>query len=365
MNDAEWNGLISRLPGVHILQTAEWGKVKAAYGWEVIRKIWTDGQGIVSAAAQVLRRKIRIAGIPLPYCILYIPRGPMLDWNDKELASRVLSDLKQLARAEHALQVKVDPEAVIETALPDGLPGADAAPKDGVTSNLRGQGWRYSAEQIQFKNTVVISLEDSEEALLARMKQKTRYNIRLAQKKGVSIRQADKADFPVMYRMYAETSLRDGFAIRSPEYYYEVWNTFFQDGLAHGLLAEVDGEPVAGLMLFHFAGKAWYLYGMSTDRHREKMPNYLLQWEAILLAKTLGCKVYDLWGAPDRFDESDSMWGVFRFKEGLGGSVVLTCGAWDYTPYPFLYRLYNKVIPAVMAALRRTGKQQTINQLSQ
>ena len=78
MNDVEWNDLISRLPGVHILQTAEWGKVKAVYGWEVIRKTWTDGQGTVTAAAQVLRRRIRIAGIPFPYCVLYIPRGPML-----------------------------------------------------------------------------------------------------------------------------------------------------------------------------------------------------------------------------------------------------------------------------------------------
>ena len=365
MIDTEWNKMISRIPGAHILQTAEWGKVKAAFGWEVIRKTWMDEQGTPTAAAQVLRRKIRIAGIPFPFCVLYVPRGPILDWSDKGLVSQVLSDLEQLARAEHALQIKIDPEAIVGTGLPDVQTGEEPSSTAVVTDVLRGQGWRYSSEQIQFKNTVIINLEDSEEVLLTRMKQKTRYNIRLAQKKGVIIRQASKEDFPVMYRMYAETSLRDGFAIRSPDYYYEVWNTFFGNGLAHGLIAEVDGELVAGLMLFHFTGRAWYLYGMSTDKHREKMPNYLLQWEAIRLAKALGCMIYDLWGAPDRFDESDSMWGVFRFKEGLGGTVVRTCGAWDYTPYPFIYKLYNKIIPAIMSALRRTGKQRTINQLAQ
>ncbi len=365
MIDQDWNSLIKRLPGAHILQTAEWGKVKSVYGWEVIRKTWQDGQGSPAGAALVLRRKIRLAGISLPFCVLYVPRGPMIDWKDGELVSRVLIDLEQLARAEHALQIKIDPEAVLGTGLPEEQVGEETIIANGVIDRLSRHGWRYSSEQIQFKNTVFIDLECSEEDLLARMKQKTRYNIRLAQKKGVTVRQAAEKDFPVLFKMYAETSLRDGFAIRSPEYYYEVWTTFFRNNLAHGLMAEVDGEPVAGLMLFHFAGRAWYLYGMSTDKHREKMPNYLLQWEAIRLAKSLGCKVYDLWGAPDNFDESDSMWGVYRFKEGLGGVVMRTCGAWDFTPYRFMYRLYNKIIPAVMAALRKSGKQKTIQQLAQ
>jgi len=365
MNDSKWNTMISQLPGMHILQTKEWGNVKAAYGWEVIRKTWMDDQGIPVAAAQVLRRKIRIAGIPFPFSVLYIPRGPMLDWGDKDLVSHVLSDLEHLARAEHALQIKIDPEAVVGTGLPDEQPDGELLSAAVVTDVLRGQGWRYSSEQVQFKNTVIINLEYSEEALLARMKQKTRYNIRLAQKKGVTVRLISRQDFPVLYKMYAETSLRDGFAIRSDEYYFKVWNTFLENGMAHGLLAEVEGEPVAGLLLFHFANRAWYLYGMSTDQHREKMPNYLLQWEAMRLAKQLGCEMYDLWGAPDVFNETDNMWGVFRFKEGLGGEVIRTCGAWDFTPYPIIYRFYNRVLPSVMAILRKLGKRKTQNQLAQ
>lgn len=125
------------------------------------------------------------------------------------------------------------------------------------------------------------------------------------------------------------------------------------------LIAEVDGEPVAAIWLFMFAGRAYYVYGMSREAHREKMPNYLLQWEAMKRAKARGCSVYDLWGAPDEFNESDSMWGVFHFKEGLGGQVVRTLGAWDYAPNPFWYRLYSEIIPRVLDVMRSRGKAST------
>jgi lipid II:glycine glycyltransferase (peptidoglycan interpeptide bridge formation enzyme) len=112
-------------------------------------------------------------------------------------------------------------------------------------------------------------------------------------------------------------------------------------------------------MLFYLGKHAWYLYGMSSGQHREKMPNNLLQWEAMGLAKSHGCQVYDLWGAPDHFDESDSMYGVFRFKEGLGASVMRTCGAWDYVINPFGYVLYQQLLPKLLNMLRRNRKQET------
>jgi lipid II:glycine glycyltransferase (peptidoglycan interpeptide bridge formation enzyme) len=111
--------------------------------------------------------------------------------------------------------------------------------------------------------------------------------------------------------------------------------------------------------MFYFAGQAVYLFGMSRAEHREKMTSYLLQWEAIRRAKTLGCRVYNLWGAPDEFDESDGLWGVFRFKEGLGGYVLRTIGAWDFTPNPLLYKLYTQVLPRLMDILRARGKART------
>ena len=125
------------------------------------------------------------------------------------------------------------------------------------------------------------------------------------------------------------------------------------------LIAEAAGEPVAAVIIYRFAGRAWYLSGMSLDAHREKMPNYLLQWEAMRRAKAAGCTVYDLWGAPEAFNEMDSLWGVFRFKEGLGGKVFRTLGAWDYPVRPGIYRLYTQILPRLLDMMRRRGNERT------
>jgi lipid II:glycine glycyltransferase (peptidoglycan interpeptide bridge formation enzyme) len=121
---------------------------------------------------------------------------------------------------------------------------------------------------------------------------------------------------------------------------------------------------VAGIFSFYFARRAWYLYGMSRQAHREKMPNYLLQWEAMRRAKARNCTQYDLWGAPDVFNESDSMWGVFRFKEGIGGQVVRFSGAWDYAARPLAYVLYTRILPRVLDIMRRRGRARTRQEVS-
>ena len=159
--------------------------------------------------------------------------------------------------------------------------------------------------------------------------------------------------------MYAETSVRDGFVIRGQGYYQDAWGRFMAAGLAQPLLAEVDGEPVGALVVFAFGRTAWYMYGMSRDAHREKMPNHLLQWEAIRWARAHGCETYDFWGAPDDFVESDPLWGVWKFKEGFGGQVVRHLGAWDYAPSPTLYKLYTRLLPRVLDLMRRRGRQAT------
>jgi lipid II:glycine glycyltransferase (peptidoglycan interpeptide bridge formation enzyme) len=116
---------------------------------------------------------------------------------------------------------------------------------------------------------------------------------------------------------------------------------------------------LAAIFIFMFGDRAYYLYGMSRDEHRELMPAYLLQWEAIRRAKEAGCTVYDLWGAPEEFNEMDDLWGVYRFKEGLGGRVVRTLGAWDYAPNSLWYGLYAKVMPKVLDVMRFRGRART------
>ena len=241
-----------------------------------------------------------------------------------------------VARRDRAIFIKIDPDLN----QPD-------------RSILLDRGWRYSAEQIQFRNTMLIDLTRSEDDLLAAMKPKTRYNVRLAQKKGVTIRSGDLSDLDLLYAMYAETAQRDGFIIRPIDYYRDAWGSFIRSGLAHPLIAEVDQEAVAGLILFRFADRAWYMYGMSRNAHRDKMPNHLLQWEAMRWAKAQGCTVYDLWGAPDELNESDSMWGVYKFKDGLGAEFAPHVGAHDFVVSRPGYWLYTQAMPRVLNVMRR------------
>jgi peptidoglycan pentaglycine glycine transferase (the first glycine) len=357
--DPGWDQLIQKIPGAHLLQTYEWARIKAEVGWRAVPLMWPDEKGNPLAAALFLIRTVTIARIGPKISIGYIPRGPMLDWADKSLRTQVFSDLIDLARKEHVLFLKIDPELRLGT----GVPGRDDAWEDpvgeAVLQEMKQSGWRFSESQVQFRNTALLSLDGSEEEWLKRMKQKARYNLRLAQRDGVQVREAAQQEFPLLYKMYAETSVRDGFVIRSQEYYLSVWNSFFEAGMLAPLVAEVDGQMVAGLMLFTLGNTAWYLYGMSTGQHREKMPNNLLQWEAMRIAKYKGCQVYDLWGAPDHFDETDPMFGVFRFKEGLGASVLRTCGAWDYVINPIGYTLYQQVLPRLLNVLRRNRKTET------
>ena len=322
-----------------------------------------------AAAALILKRTIPMGGMSARLSILYAPKGPLLDWTNESLRNRVLNDLQSFAKKQGGIFLKMDPDVVLGTGIPSGQNDVLDNSGQSLMSELKRRGWRSSADQIQFKNTVLIDLQPSEEELLARMKQKTRYNIRLAEKKGVALRIGTPDDFDMLYKMYAETSLRDGFVIRNEEYYKTVWGTFQrvanspianpQSPVAEALIAEVNHEPVAAIFVFYFAGRAYYVYGMSRDVHREKMPTYLLQWEALKRARANGCTVYDLWGAPDVFDESDSMWGVYRFKEGLGGKVVRTLGAWDFAPHPLWYRLYSEIIPRLLDVMRSRGKAKT------
>jgi lipid II:glycine glycyltransferase (peptidoglycan interpeptide bridge formation enzyme) len=355
-----WNDLVAGLPGAHILQTRQWAEVKAAYGWTPLPRIWKDSAGLVQAAALVLERTVS----PLKLRVLYVPRGPLLDWSDAVLRNKVLDNLQAMARKRGAIFIKIDPELVTGKGIPGTPEALETDTGHSVLKELGRRGWRFSDEQIQFRNTVWVSLDGSETDRLGRLKQKWRYNLRLAQRKEVLVRRGVLSDLPRFYRMYAETSVRDGFVIRSEEYYSAVWKRFMENQMATPLIAEVEGEPVAGLMLFHFAQRAWYLYGMSTQASREKMPNYLLQWEAMSLAAQKGCTVYDLWGAPDNFDESDGMWGVFRFKEGMGGEVIRTCGAWDFAASPILYPAYTRLLPRLLDLLRRRGKAQTKREVS-
>ena len=317
----------------HVLQTSHWAALKAP-GWSGQHIVWGD-ESSPEAAASILTRSLGRA----PIKIQYVPKGPIVR-PDIAMWEKLLPELEAHARSSRALFIKIDPDVDADSDLGRAL-----------VQLLQRRGWVFSADQIQFRNTMLSDLTMGEEALLAGMKQKTRYNIRLAGRRGVEVTPSN--DFNAFYDLYAETSARDGFLIRPRDYYLRVMNRLQGNGLGQLLLAWDQDALVAGLFLFRFGPTAWYFYGASSNKGRRNMPTYLLQWEAMRWAISQGCTTYDWWGAPNNLHESDPMWGVYRFKEGFGGRFTRWIGAWDYAPNRTFYRAYAQAMPKVLDLMRR------------
>lgn len=340
----EWQTILPQLPNAHPLQSWRWGELKAEWGWTTRAVVWEQVQMPV-AGALVLTRKL--GRVPLHF--LYTPKGPLLDWSNQALRERVMRDLQTIAKQDGALFLKIDPDVVQAT-------GVEAEPDptgQTIMAELTERGWHYSPEQIQFKNTVMLDLTQSEDELLAGMKSKTRYNIRLAAKKGVTVRMANPADFEQIAGLFQQTAERNGFLIRPQAYYLTMWQLFYRDNRLIPLVAEYEGQMLSAVMVLHTDQVAVYKDGASSDQERNRMPAYLVQWEAVRQAQARGCTHYDMWGAPDVFDESDSLWGVWRFKKGWNGTVRHHIGAWDFPASPLLYNLFTSVLPRYRAWLRR------------
>jgi lipid II:glycine glycyltransferase (peptidoglycan interpeptide bridge formation enzyme) len=337
----EWDRALLALPHPHVLQSYLWGEVKRVTGWVPRRFLLLDS-GKVRAAAAVLARRLPVLRAP----ILYVPKGPLVaEAADAPLLEEVLDFLEQLSLEEGAVLVKIDPDWPAEAR--------------GALEALARRGWRRG-EPVQFRNTVRVDLAADEATLLARMKPKTRYNIRLAERHGVVVRTGGVADLPAFFALYEETGRRDGFLIRPYAYYRVVWQAFLEAGLGQLFLAEHDGQCLAGVLAFRFGPTAWYMYGASASTKRDLMPNHLLQWTVMRWARAHGCITYDLWGAPDRLDESDPLWGVYRFKTGFGGQFVAQIGAYDYPAHPVLYRGVTWLLPRVLALWRQARGQPTL-----
>ncbi len=304
----------------HLLQSPLWGQFKAKFGWEpeVFRS--------QSSQAQVLFRKL-----PLGLSLAYLPKGPVgEDW--ASLWPQIDAACKR--RRAVFLQVELD------------LAEGDLTPD--IADQL--QGFIMEPHTIQPRNTILVDLQVDEEELLAHMKQKTRYNIRLAEKKGVVVRETN--DIQGFYRLMQTTGTRDSFAVHDISYYQQAYDIFSPTGECVLLGAFFENKPLAYLMLFLSGERSWYFYGASDDASRNLMPTYLLQWEAMRWSKAHGATVYDLWGIPDASEaeleeqfmqRSDGLWGVYRFKRGFGGEVVRSAPAFIRVYKPLLYLVFQKI----------------------
>ncbi len=336
VTDAEtWDAFLLAHPQGHLLQSFAWGELKGAFGWEPLRLALVEG-GETRAVAQVLFR--RMAGVSLAY----IPRGPVVDWADEEAVGLLLEGVARAGRARRVLFFKVEPN------LPD-TPEAHA--------RMRMLGF-VSARTVQPRSTIVVDLRPDEEAFLARMKPKTRYNIRLAGRRGVVVRPArGPEEVDLFYDLLRETARRDRFGIHTLDYYHALYRLFNQAGRGALLFAGREGETLAGLWVVAFGQETIYMYGASHEQGQRHMPTYLLQWEAMRWARAQGCTRYDLWGIPESVAQGedprehlpeknvrDGLWGVYRFKQGFGGEVWSSVGAYDRPCRPWLYRVYRSFL---------------------
>lgn len=317
---SEWEHFLQNHPNAHLLQRGEWGELKASFGWKAVRMIHGD------IGVQILFRKL-----PLGFTIGYIPKPVMSD-NLLVTSNGFWGEIDFICNQQHAIFLKLEPDLW-----------------EGEASSLvsRHSSLVTAPNNIQPPRTIIVDIRGLEEEILGRMKQKTRYNIRLAEKKDVTVRIWN--DIPAFYKMMTVTGNRDDFGVHSFKYYERAYELLHPKGLCEILVAEYEGKPLAALMVAKSGIHSYYLYGASTDEERNRMPAYLVQWEAIKWAKSCGCEDYDLWGVPDE-DENilesnfekrhDGLWGVYRFKRGFGGELKRAAQALDRVYNPPMYKVY-------------------------
>ena len=296
----EWNQFISQNNG-SFLQSWQWGSFQES----LFRKIWRiETQGLKGLVIKY--------NLPMGKNYLYCPRGPVGPSSDLK---SFLKEVKQIAKQEKSIFFKIEPEQDFK---------------------LPGHKLKKSSKQIQPAKTLILDLSKPEQKILSDMRQKTRYNIRLAQRKGIKIKSGNHDQIDAFLDLLAKTAKRDKFYIHPKDYYKKMIEVLEQEGIIKLFLAKYQDQTIAANLVGFFGKTATYLHGASDYETRQTMAPYLLQWYTIRQAKELGFKYYDLWG----FD--DKRWpGVSRFKKGFNGREVAYPGAFNSVYRPGWYILYN------------------------
>lgn len=307
-------------------QSLEWGKVKDSWTNEVV--LAEDENGNIIGSLSVLIRKIPIFGN-----LMYSSRGPVCDIHDEKVLKQLTDGVKELAKKYHAFVLKIEPD----------IKSDDKEFREIVTKlgyKIKDDAKDFS-EEIQPRYVFRLDIKGkTEDEIFAGFHQKTRYNIRLATKKGVTVKEGTKEDLKDFHKIMVETGSRDGFIIRSLEYFEKMYDELAPEHMKL-LMAYYEGKPISGVIPIMYGNKTWYLYGASSNEYRNVMPNYLLQWEMIKLAISRGDDIYDLRGVSGVVDESHPQYGLYRFKKGFGAEFTEFLGE-IYIPFkPMWYELYK------------------------
>lgn len=331
--DAEWDAFVASHPNGSILQTTNWARLKNRFGW-TSHRVWLKKDGRFVAGAQILFRSALLG----MFKMAYIPHGPLVDWSDDEQIKVLFNQIDQSVYQNRAGILKLEP-----------LLWEDEFGIENWAAVCQRGGLIVPTDTVQPPRTVMIDIRGSDEEILAAMKSKTRYNIRLSDRKDVIVREGKAADLPKFIQLIQMTGQRDNFGTHDPRYYRDAFELFAPENAAL-LIAEYDEQPLAAAFVTAIGQTATYLYGASSDQERNRMPAYAVQWAAIQWAKQKDCTQYDMWGVPDAAEEvleteftkrKDGLWPVYRAKRGYGGRVQRTVGAADRVYNQTFYRLYK------------------------
>ncbi|MBN1427326.1 MAG: peptidoglycan bridge formation glycyltransferase FemA/FemB family protein [Anaerolineae bacterium] len=325
----KWDNFVAQSSSFMLMQSWEWGSLKETRGWRALRVAVADNDQLV-AGAQVLVR-------PMPLglgCMAYVPRGPIGNWLSDEVAALLLNELQHIACEYKTLFLRIEP-AVLHSATLDPV--------------LKQFGFVASKFTNQPRATVILDLSPDLADIMASMK-KNAQRIRHAERCGVTVRTGNEEDLPAFYKLMQETGNRCGFLPRPSDYYAQQWRAFACRDEAVLLLGYYQDQLLGARMSFRFADRAAALHACSSPEHSGLRANWLLAWEEIKWAKSMGCRSLDLWGIPDEVGEAayqgkelpktgpaGGLWGVYQFKRGFTDHVVYHAGAYDYVQAPLLY----------------------------
>ena len=314
----------------HVIQSWEWGEFRKKMGTDLVRLGEYSGNKLISA--------YQLTFHPVPFfkniTIGYFPKGPMP-------TKSMVNALADLGVQKKAAFIKIEP-----------LQQASGQARD----KLLSLGLVESKKSLFTKYNFLLDLTKSEDQLLASMHPKTRYNIKLAQKKGVKVYDSTAdSDFKTYLKLYFETTRRQKYFGHSPQYHQKVWETLKPAKMARVLIAQYQKKPLVAWMLLNFGDALYYPYGGSSLEHKEIMASNLVAWEAIRLGKRLNFKTFDMWGAlPPDADKTNPWYGFHRFKEGYGGNHIEYIGTYDLVLRPRLYTALNLADKVRWGLLRAT-----------
>ncbi len=333
-----------------VQQTAFWSAVKEKLGSDTLA-VNFNFERLTNSDVLVI-----VKPVSRKYCVAYVPYGPELE-PEEALQAIFLEELSECLRSflpSNCIMIRYDLcweswwskdcRNFDEAGQWLGEPGIDARELR-FNINTINSNFRKAHHNILPSNTIYLDLRPSTDSILQNMRPKTRYNIGLAQRKGVQVRIAGIEHIHTWYALYTETAHRNNIFLNELKYFEAVLLARADNSQSPAdvrlLIAEAEGKPLAAMFLIITGNRGSYLYGASSGLHRNYMATYALQWEAICISKQLGCTEYDMFGISPNADPTHPLYGLYKFKSGFGGNVFHSLGAWDYPLLDDEYQAYH------------------------